>query len=356
MVNTRVITIVLSCLIATGCTSFPKQELVDYRDAFENARNVSQEVLLEYSNASDLVRQKTANSKAKENVEITKPYPDKITSNDTQSANNEVIETRIKALNTISKYNAVLNDLAEGKSVDQVASSAKSLINTLSSVVSIAPGIGPLITSFAVEIEKARSRAELKKAIDSGEPIVVKILEFLSNERDNYYQTYKSIRDYDSIVIARRIKDRIGAMKKMASEKSAPSDSGKLISIAQDVEKSIQPVKKYILEIKTQIELIPFKGKPNSSSTFTATFEQELKQMAKETDDDAIQYLQIVDQVNAYYSMLADYGQLLDKSRTALTSLRIAIDTPQSASTQISEVVSTTLKLRADIIKFRHQN
>ena len=115
----------LTSVLVSGCPQIPAAELTQYKQAFAQVQDVSEKVLLDYDQA--LRESQAFIDGRKPAAETPAPYPlvwdDKIMMFDKKKVDG--IEVRRLAFQVIGKYNNLLTQLAEGKSVEQVRNSAR---------------------------------------------------------------------------------------------------------------------------------------------------------------------------------------------------------------------------------------
>lgn len=345
-------------VLLSGCPSIPQKELKAYRDAFDQARTGSQEVIMDYGAAKAEVDKRVAAraaAKAKPVPAAPPPlfpasYKPAVTSAATKG---DGVSERIRALEVIARYNQVLADLAEGKSVEQVQSGAQQLVGALQGAVNLAPGVGPLVSDLAGAIEKARTRAEFAEAVRKGEQSVNKIFDFLMEEIPKYYEIRVDLTIGDLSAIEDRIDGRLEALKKTAE--SVRPGMGIDLSKYQD---QINGKLGKLVGMNRTAKLTagqPKTGEPAATASQTALTEGFISKAVIEFDDDTSDYLATAGKLNTYMGLLQKYERLLDSTKKAMSALRIAVDSPQDVSQQFEDVLQTSILLRRDFINLRGQ-
>ncbi len=186
--NRNLAVILLIFFLTFGCMHTPTQELTQYRNAFSQVQVVSEEILIDFSDAKERAEKREAIKKTQSSG------PAILFSTELTDDVEDAIDVRRNALRVIDKYNNVLVTLAEGKSVETVQSAAGGLMNAIDSFItatagSAVPGLSAVVDSAKLlfgYLEKARLRGEFEKAVRDGAPVVHKILIELRNERQEH--------------------------------------------------------------------------------------------------------------------------------------------------------------------------
>jgi len=366
-------------LLVVGCTSVPQKELAAYKEAFAQARSTAEDVLLDYRAAKEEVDRRKLAIAAPSAAAL--PYPPAYQSPFAQSLAGNGFNERIRALAVIASYNALLADLAEGKSVEQVKSGVDRLVAAVGSVTNIVPGVDVLLSNVVSAIERARTRAELKRAIDTGGKPTLAILDFLRSEIPTYYELRVILTQMELFAIEQRIGQRISTLQNAAS--ALPGNTTLALGGSED---AINAELSKLVGMKRRASLIA-KGAhipdgpaiqhqaigaglsgPASdvvlqlanTQTHIATGQAALTQggldaAVLELTSDTRSYLKHVEKLNAYLTLLQRYESLLESTKQAMNALREAADAPGNVADQFEELFRTGVALRGDILKLRSQ-
>ena len=351
-------------LVSAGCASIPQTEFNTYRDAFDQARTAGQEVLLDVSVAEAeciqraLCAEKNASQDGKPSTATPKvalPYQRTYQSiSIAASGENIAISERIRAFEVISRYNQILTDLAEGKSVAQVSKSANVLVEALTSIVGLTPALGNLFSNLAVAFEKARSREEFVRAIRAGEKPISNIFAFLAADIPSYYEIRRILVEKDRNLVLTRLSTRVQVAEATVLGLSLPTNSE-----WKDDWKAHQSA---INDELKKMGGLPSGGRSYAEFKFSGKGEwnnltsQQMAGVTNEVAKDVRDYLAIVEKINTYFALLQKYERLLDATKQAMIKLRLAVDSPQDFGTQFEDMFQMALLVRRDFIKYRNQN
>jgi hypothetical protein len=344
---TRLVSCVAGALALTlsACTTIPKTELRIYQESVIQTREVAQQVLDTWDEASQVIKQRAALKKAREQQNNGLPFPTQFSANDTLAAQGKLdaASVRLVALDTVVRYTEVLVTLAEGRSVEQVQGSAETLranLISLTGVLNIAPipGLavaGPLIKLFSGAIEKARTQAEFRKAVVDGQKAVIAILDFLIEDSNDYYTTVFSLGDPKQARLRGEITSLIGDLVKIIQNHKKPDDD----SILTDAKNRIDAVLDGFVP-----KLVPLPLEPGGSRAFSNVAQSQVATILTQMEALNQQRVKTVEGVNAYHSLLERYVRLLNSTKSNLLRLRAALDREPSAA-EIQAAFEQTLRL-----------
>src|SRR5262249_54493539 len=171
-------------LLLGACAQIPTAEFAQYKNAFSAVEQTSTDILVNYDQTLARARLLVATrAKAPEGTPIENPYPiefDDFLRKLGSDEGHDIDMRGRKALQGVARYNAVLTQLAEGKSVDEVQTAAGELVTGLAKFVEAAagsavpglPAVVSLAQTFAAQLEKARLQREFKKAVEDGAPVI----------------------------------------------------------------------------------------------------------------------------------------------------------------------------------------
>lgn len=343
----------LVIMLVSACASVPEREFKAYRDAFELSKAAGQEVILDFSVAKADQEKRAAQAKAPKSAASAQPalyqFNYKLTTGAGALKPADPAQARLHAFEVIGGYNQVLTELAEGKSADQVAASAGQLVQALSSAISIAPGVGPLVADFAAAIERARVRAEFLEALQKGEPVIVKIIDVLLADIPDFYDLRRTLMLQDLLAIEERVDQRATTLEKAA----LALDPAAQVDLAA-YESRINANLGQLVGMDRRLRLARgTKAGPQSSLAQATLTNAVLEDARIAFAADVSAYLAATSRLNTYYAMLQHYEAMLAGTRAAASTLRLAVDAPQNAASQIQELLQTALLLRRDFIQIR---
>lgn len=123
-----IIFVLASISTIISCTTVPTKEFATYKEAFSQARSAGEEVLFDYAAAvKEYEKEKAIKAKEKQSSKKSEETPGKIkrpriydpVAAASPAAEIDHIAVRMKAWDTVARYNDVLTGLAEGKSVQK---------------------------------------------------------------------------------------------------------------------------------------------------------------------------------------------------------------------------------------------
>src|SRR5262245_47033395 len=130
-------------LLVGACAQIPTAEFGQYQKAFNEVEKSSTDIFVTYDQILARARLFVATTqKAPEGTEIVEPYPvefeDFLKKLNSQEGHD--IDVRRQALTVVGSYNAVLLQLVQGKSIDDVQTAAGELVTGLGKFVEAAAG------------------------------------------------------------------------------------------------------------------------------------------------------------------------------------------------------------------------
>ena len=360
----------LAWILAIGgmgaCAQVPTKEFRTYRDTFNAANDAAREVILDYGAAKAEFARRGAeikNARAsvagsaslaangqKGGAKSSPAYPASFTSTlQNKQPASDAVEVRLRALDTIHRYNEILADLAEGKSAADLAISAKSLVASIESLTQPIPGLSGFASGLLAAAEKARARAEFVTAVKAGEPSVSSIVDFLGGETGKYYELRWLLSERDRSLVRARISNRVAESETVVRSKKIP-DSAKedLQAIREEFDIELTTIG----GLSDRPEGVKFEMGKNGAD-FDAADLAALQKNLGEVRNDVNLHQTIVSKMNTYHTLLQNYDRLLLETRQSMRSLRLALDAPVDVATQMEEVYRTAMSVRADLTKLR---
>jgi hypothetical protein len=352
--------LVALAMALAACTQIPVSELTQYRDAFNQVEQTSESVLVEFdqtlkqSRTIVAIREKAV---AEEGAEPVAPYPIEFEDFLKQLGppDGQDIETRRRALRVVSQYNDMLTQLAEGKSVESIRTSAGGLVEGLGKFVVAAsgtavPGLSALVSlaeTLAGQIERARLRAEFETAVQDGAPLIDAILQaFIDDASDHYKLRAGFAAEQRTLIVADSV-DQVRALRDLLQSHAAPDDP---IALQDQLNTVLLPLRG---------ELRPFgfpyqvAGWPAGAAAFTSVEANQVQLLLKEAGRSAEAYGKNVQDIRARGEALAKYRQMLTTTKTALRQLRQALDRPQDLEVVAEEILTLAFGVKSDLARLR---
>lgn len=342
----------LICLVVVfvyGCPIVPQEEFNAYSDAFTEAKGVTEKLLLEY----DEVKRIEAEARSKPtNIDLTHPYPSNVTlsvgSNTPALA--DPVASRRKALELVSSFNGVLLSLAEGKKLEEVRSVADSFLENLTGVAKLfndqfsipyAGQIGALISTVITKLQEAQNRYQFAVALKESEPIIQGILFLFSKDAEEIYLIRARQADRQWSEAQDKVATLVRQMQDVAKEHAAPAGNygKKLAAVEKDVRSLLDRV-----GLKENKETLPTTGQAVFNELTLSQLDQTLLQAKSEAD----RYEIVIKQQVAFHKLIVSYGDLLEKTRTSLKAVRLALDAPPDIRQQSKELLSFAFRVKRD--------
>ncbi|WP_320040846.1 hypothetical protein [uncultured Desulfobacter sp.] len=341
--------ICLSVLTGAGCIAVPYQEFKTYDQAFTETKTATEKFLLEYD--TELEERNKAQEKTKSAGDGT-PFPATVNLAPVMNPSKATtpLTARYDALSIVSDFNTVLITLAEGKSSKEVQTVADSLISSLNKfgtligeteLIPYAAPVGKLVSTLIQKLNEAQNRKQFIAALTAGEPVVQAILDLFAQDAQDIYKV-KALKatgkcsDYQDKAAAfnRQIKS-------LSRDYKIPSDN-KTITRIKKVEAEMQKI--YTRTgLKNKAVLDPQGKKPFGDLVFSQ-FEQTLVQAG----DAATGYETVIKEQQAFYELSISYGRLLGKTKTALTTVRLALDKPADIHQQATDLIAFVFEVKRD--------
>jgi hypothetical protein len=330
--------------------SLPQREFNTYSDAFTETKTVTEQLLLEY----DVAKRAEAERKqpAPTSTKLTPPYPSHVTLADSvhRGALKDPVVARREALEVVSHFNSVLVRLAEGKKPEEVKSITASLIDGLNNVGSLvgqglaipfAGQISSLISTVVSKLQEVENRKQFVAALREAEPIIQSILDlFMADAQDIYQirarQTDRLWTDYQDKVAA-----LVRQMRDVAAEHAKPS--GDYASKLAESEKQTRTVLDRV-GLKENSEKLSTGGKKSFDELALSQLQQTLVQAKFEAE----RYDAVIKEQVAFHKLVISYGMLLEKTKSSLTTLRLALDSPVDIRQQAIEMISFAFAVKRD--------
>lgn len=350
LMNIKICSVSIISVLAIGCATVPQREFKSYSDAFEETKNVTERLLLEY----DAAKRSEEKLKAEKTpVHISNsPYPPSvtITFESINGSSTDYVGARREALEVLSSFNTVLMSLAEGKKPEEIKSSVESLIGGLQNVASLvganlpipyAGEIGSLISTVVAKLQEAKNRQQFVDALREAEPIIRGILLLFAKDAEDIYR----IRAIQADRLWSGHQDAVATfvrqMRAVAEEHAHPAGNQeeRLAKIEKDTRQVLDRA-----GLEKNSEKLPTSG----TRPFDALTLSQLEQTLVQAEGEADKYQAVIRAQNALLELVVSYGRLLSKTNDALTIVRAAIDDPPDIRQQALEFVSFAFAVKRD--------
>ncbi|HEU5282591.1 MAG TPA: hypothetical protein VFU53_02160 [Burkholderiales bacterium] len=362
----------LAVVLLGACAQVPQRELHAYRDAFSQANQAAQEVLLDYDAASQEHARRMAetppaqpeagapgpaggagaggDARAKPKPAPTRLYPERFVPASTTQPNGSDVEQRLRALAVIDRYNTLLADLAEGKSASEAAASARGLISALQAAFGVVPGLDAFVDTLASAAAQARARQQFVVAVKEGEKPVTSILDdVLKKDAASFYQLRRALAEIDQNDIVERWLAHSDALRAVVASHAFSADPEPL----NDAQARLDASSSKAGSLINNGQPIVLKPGPGGAKAADDAAEAAINEHLLAIERETAALLDIAARMKAYHQLLERYVQLLDGTKSAMVNLRVAVDRPQDVMMQFEDLTRTALALRRDFIKVR---
>jgi hypothetical protein len=348
-------------LLLGACAQIPTAEFGQYQQAFSAVEKSSTDVFVTYDQILARVRLFEATmERAAEGTEAVAPYPTKYEEfrKKFTSLEGHDVEARRQALHVIAGYNAVLLQLVQGKSIDEVQTTAGELAAGLGKFIEAAAGSAvpgfdaavSLAKTFAGELERARLQREFKQAVENGAPCIDQILQAFIDDAGDMYEANATLAQDERLVIIRAATDQVGALKRLLASVGRPPND------LRSIQKHQQAVNTALVAARG--ELVP-SGYPftfasaTSGPAYTAAVDGEAKLMEAEIERIGGLYQKNIDGVEALGAALVKYHAMLDTTKLALARLRQAVDRPPNLLDVTDHLLDLSFGIERDLADLR---
>lgn len=353
----KITVVILAMLLVVGCAQIPTQQFVQYKKAFNELNKVQEDILLDFDQAlkkREEVREDDVNSGP------SSPYPDTLPELMYSATKPDIIEVRRLAMLTINRYNDVLTNLVEGKSIEDVKTTTEGLVKTIGKFVEIAggagaPGIGSAINAakiLAGKFEELRLRKEFKKAVREGVPAVYAILDFVKEDLSDHYTARFTIAQSERLLIVGEITNNVSNLIVLFSNHSIPPDTAiqDIKVIEKDINSHLKPVSGELNQNEYPYRLEYGTG---DIPKYSILIDLQVTQIVSRIESLAKKYSQNVTQVNSIGSVLIQDAKLIEKTKIALNTLVNALDKPLDIGVIAEEILDTAFNVKREFEAFR---
>lgn len=332
----RCITLLAAGML-TACTIFPTHELTAYSDAFNAAMSETESLIVEYDQILKAEAKASAGASGAQGSQGGFGFPTSITlaslSPDSQSG---PIDLRREALMVVRQYNTALKMLAEGKSETEISNSVDGLVKGLNSVADligagadVIPGgeaVVKLATTIVSALQRVENRAQFKRALVDGAPIIRTYLDLLRSDAAAIYK-YRAGAAISTMSTARtRIRLELFELVSLING-AAGDNKGKM-----------DGWKAQLLAVLKQSDLsnvtVGFKAGTDGGSAFDSVVITQMTQSIGQLQDVAEYYAATKSNQIAFQETMLAYGRLIDGVEQSLAILRAEAVAPTNLNQQ----------------------
>jgi len=341
--------------LLAGCSSsIPVLELSQYRNAFAEVQNTSDEILIDFAEAIKNAEKQETPEPAATGTNL---FPTTVDSSSVDQP--DAVEVRRTALRAIDKFNNVLTTLAEGKSIEAVQNTAEAFVKSAENFIAAAtsstvPGLAAipaLLNPILKTIEKARLREEFEFAVEKGAPVVLRMLDVLDKDRADHLTLRGNEATQRHVVILDSIVSGIRSVRELIQQHSSPGDEGDPIrtDILARLNKALKPMEQE-LQFKLPIE---FTYGEAAKPKFDGDEQVLANQVLAKIDEGVTRFEANVEQHKKLRLALTNYGQMLGKTRDSLKSLVSSLDKPQQFEDVAEDLVRLAFSVKKELTAFR---
>lgn len=345
-----VLCVILAMVFGFGCSSVPHREFKSYSDAFAETKSITEQLLLEY----DLAKRAEAKSRSPQASlsKLSPPYPSEVNLTHIVHGKSfkDPVNARRNALKVVTGFNSVLISLAEGKKPEEVKSVTDSLIENLNNFATLisedfkipyAGQVGAIISTVVTKLEESENRKQFIAALREAEPIIQSILALFAKDAQDIYkikarQTDRLWTDHQD-----KVATLVRQMKKVAKEYSKPV--GDQVNKLLEIEKKVREVYDRAGLNENSEKLSTTGNKPLDELTIS-----QLEQTLVQANSGADKYEAVMKAQVAFHKLIISYGQLLAQTKSALTTVRLALDAPVDIRQQANELISFVFEVKRD--------
>lgn len=359
LVRTMRFTLVISTILfLAACSQVPKREFSQYKQTFAQVHTTAADILLDFDQALKKAKERQAAQEQGQDAPVVRPpYPADLKAFEGKRGSEKVddIEVRRRALQVITQYNDLLTELAEGKSAQEVKSSASGLVNAVGKFVTIAGGSGvpglsaiaTIVSTLAELVEKARTRAEFSRAVRKGRPVIEKIIDALIEDRRDHYGLRFNLAQEERLLILDEITIKIRLILGFVASRGPSRQDGPNVSGAEkDLNSILKPVRGEIVEYPIRLRLAPAAA---GTPLFTEGANERTQASIIEIKEQVEKYENNVTQMQALGTALDEYRKLLERTKTALATLERMLDKPQDISIVAGELARAAFSVKRNL-------
>ena len=340
-------------LFIVSCAGIPTDALNSYNNSFESFNKASDDFLVQFGQTTKLIEKRKAEQLAKQQIAY-QPYPKTIPTYIERSEVDPNVAMMRKALQVISTYNSTLTALSEGKSIKAVGNSASGLVLALNGLagVTFPVNIGGLVSTIAQELEHARLRAEFRKALDTGVPIIREMFKIIQDNIDTHYDSNLLFANEARSLVVKEIIDRVTALQKLVANHKEPDPTS--FKGLQKWQKELDSIFISVSKENVLRDHYPYPLSSNHSGNIwdnvveasVASSLDHLKQLVERYNAD-------VTRMNALAKSLSTYKQMLGSTNSTLLALVKAEKVPTEILKQAEYILDLAFQVKQHLAEIR---
>jgi hypothetical protein len=278
------------------------------------------------------------------------------------------LTVRRAAWRVIARYNEALADLAEGRSDEEAQSAVGSFGMAIGNFIQAAtgsavPGLAQLVglaQTVTGVIEQARRAKEFKKAVRTGAPLVIQILDALHADAGDQYTIRQALARDSFVEGMSALTTSIGELYQLTAAHAAPVE-GVTANDAVDLDGDT-----YLTELTERLNttslplansLVEFPFTLTWAEQGSAPFTRAVKNTTDLRFDDiekrVTTLVALKQEVEGVRQTLNAYRGLLGATKATLIKLDQALDAPVDVSTEVERILDTVFLIKQGIEKYR---
>ena len=346
---------ILTSLIA-GCAEIPKSQLDAYVKVFSEAKQASEQVMLDLSVSSKLIKdfeKKNNGDQASPSSRFgtaSEPYVPPVRVKALARVNG--ISARLAVFEVIDQYNTVLVTLASGESVQKIKDSTSQLVESASLLIDVAgssvPGLSQaagLIKVAAAAAEKYRARAEFSNLIRDGRPHVSKILHFLIDDTPTIVNVHEGIWTAEIAPLRLKASNSVREIIMLAKNRQAPTtDADK---------KSVNAIETRVNQLSGQNFKIRWSAQTGDKVADRALI-SKMRIKLSEAEGHYLELAKASEKSPSLRAVMNRYNNLLLATDEAMENIEKVLEKkPVDVSKMILELLETAMALKQEYAAFR---
>jgi hypothetical protein len=182
-------------------------------------------------------------------------------------------------------------------------------------------------------------------ALRRAEPIIQSILDLFAKDAQDIYKIKARQADRLWTDHQDKVATLVRQMKAVAKENSKPvgDQANKLLKI----EGEVREVYDRVGLIEHSEKLSTTGSKPLDELTIS-----QLEQTLVQANSEAAKYESVIKKQVAFHKLITSYAQLLAQTKSALTTVRLALDAPVDIRQQANELISFVFEVKRDLEAF----
>lgn len=336
----------MSILLLASCATVPMTEFTSYRDAVNQAREASEDILIDFAAAKadfEATSKSTGSHKisARHNGFNPSKHPVKSNSIDT-------VAVRLKAWETLILYNKALEAVMQDKNSTEVQGATTELLNTMSSFPSdkiqeFASDLNPAIRLLTEVISLAQQEYDRRKALDNivkvGPYISTNFISLLKKDVTIFYNVRMGIND---IAYVQQLSETTILIKRYITLAETVKEEPKVVVLTSKINTVLSGIP---VDKDGQAIYEPIPHKYLGAQLTELEFEQ-LQNLASQIESKAVRLDAIDEELYAYQKTLYSYLDMIDHMDATLRGLIAKAQLNQTVTSDNSELLHSIIRLK----------